>query len=85
MNNFNKDKRAVLDRLPSFNETPVDVSGAGDSLMMIAGMCLSKGGTIFEAGILGSLAAAIQISREGNIPLNKEILLRTIQKIPNEI
>jgi len=81
LNDFNCDNRAILDRLKSFNKAPVDVSGAGDSLMMIAGMCMAKKGTIFEASVLGSLAAAIQISREGNIPVNKGMLLNAIRTI----
>lgn len=60
------------DYLPALNTEAVDVSGAGDSLLAAAAMTLASGGTIWEAACLGSLAAGVQVSREGNTPLTAE-------------
>lgn len=63
------------DRLGVFNKVPIDISGAGDSLLVSCGLTLACGGSIYEAALLGSLAASIQVSRIGNTPIkNKELL-----------
>lgn len=65
----------LTDRLPALNFSPKDVSGAGDSLLIASAMTLVSGGNIWAAAYLGSLAAAIQVSRVGNIPLKAQELL----------
>lgn len=57
------------DSLPAFNSNPVDVAGAGDAMLAAASLARYAGGSIFEAAYLGSIAAAIQVSRAGNLPL----------------
>ena len=59
----------ATDQLPAFNTAPKDVSGAGDSLLTCASMALALDATIWEAAYLGSMAAACQVARIGNIPL----------------
>ena len=66
------------DRIDALNQTPKDVGGAGDSLLIISALGLASGASIWEAAYLGSLAAAIQVGRVGNIPLSSEELLRRI-------
>jgi bifunctional ADP-heptose synthase (sugar kinase/adenylyltransferase) len=41
-------------------------------------MTLASGGSIWEAACLGSLAAAIQVGKVGNMPLHMEELLRDL-------
>ena len=60
---------ATTERLPALNSTPVDVAGAGDSLLVVASMALSIGATMHEAALLGSMAAAVQVSTTGNRPI----------------
>lgn len=62
----------MTDQIPALNAVPKDVAGAGDSLLVAAGMTLAGGGDIWHAACLGSLAAALQVSRQGNIPLTYE-------------
>lgn len=69
-----------LDALPSFNENPVDVSGAGDSLLAAASLAITIENNLAKASLIGSLAAAIQIGRVGNIPIEKEKIISLIQK-----
>ena len=68
----------ITDRIGSLNCAPKDVAGAGDSMLIISALTLAKGGTVWEAAMLGSLAAAVQVSRVGNTPLNLEDLLKEL-------
>ncbi|MCE5207306.1 MAG: PfkB family carbohydrate kinase [Chloroflexi bacterium] len=64
-----KDGDWLTDRLPAFNTAPKDVSGAGDSFLTCTSMAMAVGADIWKSSYLGSLAAACQIGRVGNIPL----------------
>ena len=68
------------DRLPAFNPSPKDVSGAGDSFFMASSMALRAGTDIWQASYLGSLAAALQVSRVGNLPLTTAELVTEIDE-----
>ena len=68
------------DRIPALNSAPVDVAGAGDSMLITAAMSLACGAAIWEAATLGSIAAAVQVSRVGNIPLQSSELLQELQQ-----
>jgi rfaE bifunctional protein kinase chain/domain len=68
INNW-RDGTMRTDRLPAFNPSPKDVSGAGDSVFMSCSMALRVGADIWQSAYLGGLAAALQVSRLGNIPL----------------
>ncbi|MFA5158892.1 MAG: PfkB family carbohydrate kinase [Candidatus Omnitrophota bacterium] len=67
------------DRLPAMNTAPKDVSGAGDSLLTCASMAMAVGADIWQASYLGSIAAACQLSRIGNIPLTASALMAEIK------
>jgi rfaE bifunctional protein kinase chain/domain len=76
----NDNNKWLNDQLPALNNSPKDVSGAGDSLLITSSMAICTGATIWEAAYIGSLAAAIQVSRVGNSPLKLEELIEQIQK-----
>ena len=59
----------LTDKLPAFNITPKDVSGAGDSFLTCTSIAMAVGTDIWKSAYLGSLAAACQVGRTGNIPL----------------
>ena len=65
----------LTDRISALNPSPKDVSGAGDSLLISGAMTMALGGDIWESALLGSLAAAIQVGRLGNVPLDAKSLL----------
>ena len=69
-----------LDALPAFNQNPIDVSGAGDSLLAAASLAITIENNLAKASLIGSLAAAIQIGRVGSIPIEKEKIISLIQK-----
>jgi rfaE bifunctional protein kinase chain/domain len=59
----------LTDRVGALNTAPRDVAGAGDSLLIASALTLASGGSIWEAAYLGSLAAAVQVGRVGNTPI----------------
>lgn len=76
---YNNQEGLLTDKLPALSNIASDVSGAGDSLLTCASMALSVGATIWEAAYLGSLAAAIQVSRVGNIPIKKSEIMNELE------
>jgi rfaE bifunctional protein kinase chain/domain len=62
----------VTDRLPALNTAPKDASGAGDSLLTCCSMAMAVGADFWQSMYLGSIAAACQVSRVGNIPLSAQ-------------
>ena len=70
----NEERTIMTDQIPALNSHPKDVAGAGDSLLIASSMAIACGANIWEAGCLGSLAAAIQVGRVGNTPLQIEEL-----------
>ena len=64
------------DKIPSLNEFPVDTSGAGDSILAITSLALGIKNNIWLASYLGAVAASIQVSREGNVPISNEEVLK---------
>lgn len=64
----------LTDRIGILNSAPKDVAGAGDSLLIASALTLACGGNIWEAACLGSLAAAVQVGRVGNTPIQHQEL-----------
>lgn len=54
---------------PALTVNPVDVAGAGDSLLATVSMGMSRGLTLMEAAALGCCASAIAVQTVGNIPI----------------
>lgn len=65
----------MTDQLPSFNHSPKDTAGAGDSFLTCASMSLCSGLDIWSSVYLGAIAAACQVARIGNTPLSQADLL----------
>ena len=70
---YKKGKKFIYDHIGVINKDPVDISGAGDSMLSFMSYCMSHGFTVHESLLVGSIASAIQISRIGNqaISLNQ--------------
>jgi bifunctional ADP-heptose synthase (sugar kinase/adenylyltransferase) len=60
------DAFAVLD---SFSGHVVDAVGAGDALLAYATLAMLVSGSVVEASIIGSVAAALECEAEGNVPI----------------
>lgn len=67
--------------VPSANHSPIDLSGAGDSLLAMMSLSLSAGSNLKVATFLGSVAAGIQVSRRGNIPITFDEITKVISSI----
>jgi rfaE bifunctional protein kinase chain/domain len=70
----------LTDRLPALNTAPKDTAGAGDCLLVCTAMAMAVGSSIWESVYLGSIAAACQVGRIGNVPLTAAELLLEINK-----
>ncbi len=68
----------LTDQVPALNSHPKDVAGAGDSLLVASAMSRACGADIREAACMGSLAAAIQVGRVGNRPLQASEMAREL-------
>jgi rfaE bifunctional protein kinase chain/domain len=77
-NSLKNEKQPEL--IPSFARNVLDVSGAGDSLLVLASLALSTGSSLEAAAYIGSIGAAIQTQRIGNIPLFVEDLAACIKR-----
>lgn len=65
----------LTDNIPALGLNVKDVSGAGDSLLICSSLAIAVGATVWESAYLGSLSAAIQVGRIGNIPIQKHELI----------
>lgn len=68
-----KDKKKgsyLTDQLGAMNKAPIDPAGAGDSLLTCSALAIASGADIWQSAYLGSIAAACQVGRKGNIPLS---------------
>lgn len=70
----------LTDRLVALNTAPKDAAGAGDCLLVCTALALAIGSSIWESIYLGSIAAACQVGRIGNIPLTAAELLAEVKK-----
>jgi rfaE bifunctional protein nucleotidyltransferase chain/domain len=62
----------------SFTDQVVDAVGAGDALLAYATLSMVADGSAVVASILGSMAAALECERDGNIPITKADVLGRI-------
>lgn len=74
----NEVDKLLTDNIKALATSVKDVSGAGDSLLTCSSMALAVGASIWQSSYLGSLVAAIQVSRVGNIPIRKEEILEEL-------
>ena len=70
----------VTDRIGALNQSPKDVAGAGDSLLVSSSLALLCESNIWEAAYIGSIAAAIQVGRVGNSPMQSNEILNHLSK-----
>jgi rfaE bifunctional protein kinase chain/domain len=64
-----KESPFVTDQIEALNKSPVNISGAGDTLLVCSALALASGATIWEAAYIGSIGAGLKISTKGNDPV----------------
>ena len=60
---------------PAFKRNIIDVSGAGDTVISIASLCLATNMDLVDLSVLSTLAGGIVCEEVGVVPINKEKLL----------
>ena len=65
---------------PAFKSNIIDVSGAGDTVVSVASLCLSLKMDYTQISILSNLAGGIVCAEVGVVPINKEKLLTEAKK-----
>lgn len=65
----------------SFTGQVVDAVGAGDALLAYATLSMVADGSPVVASILGSMAAALECERDGNVPISKSDVLGKIDAV----
>lgn len=71
--------------LDSFTTSPADPVGAGDALLAYASLTLRVSGSIEQASILGSLAAACECEVDGNVPVTSDTILARIDAVEKAV
>ena len=60
---------------PAFKRDIIDVSGAGDTVISVASLCLASNMDYTDLSVLSSLAGGVVCEEVGVVPINKEKLL----------
>ncbi len=66
-------------RVPSLAREVFDVTGAGDTVLAVIATSLVGGATLAESAILATIAAGLEVSRLGAVPVTHEDLLTEIE------
>lgn len=70
------DGRAEL--IPTRPRQVYDITGAGDMVLAVVGLCLADGGDYDEAGALGNVAGGLEVEQIGVATLTRQDLLRDL-------
>jgi len=66
--------------VPTHAREVADVSGAGDTVISVATLCLAAGLDAMTAAKISNIAAGIVCEFKGVVPINKEKLLHEVQE-----
>ena len=70
-----------LDQIPTKARKVFDVSGAGDTVISVATLCLTVGIKPDLMAEIANLAGGLVCEESGVVPVNKELLLSEVQKL----
>ena len=62
----NNPKRTIRQAFPSLSVNPIDLSGAGDSLISIVATSICSGSSIMHSAALGTCMSSIAVQNMGN-------------------
>lgn len=71
----------ISEHFPALSVSPVDVAGAGDSLLATMALAIGAGASVMEASALGSIVASCAVERMGNVPVSKNDLLASLNSL----
>ncbi len=75
--------RLWAEHVPALSPYAVDPLGCGDAMLAAASLTMAGGGSLVLAGVLGSIAAAAQGRKLGNIVIGAADLRRGVRRITN--
>jgi len=75
MNDHQEDRHIFI---PAFMRMISDVSGAGDTVISLASLCLAMNRSPHEIAYISNLAGGLVCEEVGVVPINKEKLLREV-------
>ena len=67
--------------LPALSVNPVDVAGAGDSLLAVMSIGLSSNQSMFCSSVIASCMASLAVDTMGNLPITKKQLISKIVNV----
>ena len=68
------------EHVPALSGVPIDPLGCGDALLSAATLALCAGGSLVAAALIGSVAAACEAQRLGNIPVTATELRQGVSR-----
>lgn len=77
---FVKDKQRKS-YIPAHIRNIADVSGAGDTVISVATLCLTAGLSPNDMAAIANLAGGLVCERSGVVPIEKDLLMKEIQKM----
>ncbi|VAW26632.1 ADP-heptose synthase / D-glycero-beta-D-manno-heptose 7-phosphate kinase [hydrothermal vent metagenome] len=80
---WNEDGKAKAELLPAYRRNIADVSGAGDTVISVASLCLASGIGAKDMAQLSNLAGGLVCEEAGVVPINKEKLMAEAIRILN--
>jgi len=80
-NDDNNRSRVRGEHVPALTGTPIDPMGCGDALLSAATLALTTGATSLAAAFLGSIAAAAEAQRLGNVPITAADLRHGLARV----
>jgi sugar/nucleoside kinase (ribokinase family) len=80
---YSNHENNFIDRehFPSLTRNPIDVTGAGDSLLAGTSLSLACGADIMTASVIGASMASIAIQSVGNFSISKNRLLNYLKEV----
>jgi rfaE bifunctional protein kinase chain/domain len=69
------------EHFPALISNPLDVAGAGDSLLAAVSVSMCSGASLMESSAIGACMAALAVQTVGNIPVTRQKLINYIQEM----
>ena len=77
----NVDGEVTTEAFPALSVNPLDVTGAGDSLLALFATGLASGQPMMPTAALACCMAALAVETMGNTPINSLVLRNSVQEI----
>jgi len=73
-----KQRTTINELIPAHKRNIADVSGAGDTVISVATLCLAAGLSAIDTAKIANLAGGLVCEQVGAVPINREILKEAI-------